>query len=73
VGADSPGVDGPDVDAGAGASLEAGSSPFAEEEAAFLAGAPDERRSFLAQPVPLKWIVGGANARMTGPSHRGHW
>jgi hypothetical protein len=26
----------------------------------------------LAQPLPLKWIVGGANARVTRPSQSGH-
>ena len=25
------------------------------------------RRSFLAQPEPLKWMVGGVNAFLTGP------
>ena len=41
--------------------------------AAFRVEAPADRRSFLAQPLPLNRIVGGANARMTGPSHSGHW
>jgi hypothetical protein len=32
------------------------------------------RRSFFAQPDPLKWIAGGANAFRTGPDpHSGHW
>jgi hypothetical protein len=31
------------------------------------------RRSFLAQPEPLKWIAGGANAFRIGPApHSGH-
>ena len=31
------------------------------------------RRSFLAQPVPLKWIAGAANAFFTGPPpHSAH-
>jgi len=31
------------------------------------------RRSFFAQPVPLKWIAGAANAFFTGPPpHRAH-
>ena len=31
------------------------------------------RRSFLAQPLPLKWMAGGANALRTGPApHSGH-
>ena len=31
------------------------------------------RRSFLAQPVPLKWIAGAAKAFFTGPPpHSGH-
>jgi hypothetical protein len=30
------------------------------------------RRSDFAHPLPLKWIVGGANARATGPPHSGH-
>jgi hypothetical protein len=37
------------------------------------AGALVARRSVFAQPVPLKWIVGGTNARATGPPHWGHW
>jgi len=32
----------------------------------------EARRSDFAQPVPLKWIVGGTNARATGPPHSGH-
>jgi hypothetical protein len=36
-------------------------------------GALVARRSDFAQPVPLKWIVGGTNARATGPPHSGHW
>jgi hypothetical protein len=31
------------------------------------------RRSFFAQPDPLKWMVGGANAFLIGPRpHDGH-
>ena len=33
----------------------------------------EARRSDFAQPVPLKWIVGGTKARATGPPHSGHW
>jgi hypothetical protein len=36
-------------------------------------GALVARRSVFAQPVPLKWIVGGTNALATGPPHSGHW
>jgi hypothetical protein len=36
----------------------------APSRAAFRDAAP---RSFFAQPLPLKWIVGGANALRTGP------
>jgi hypothetical protein len=61
--ADSPDADPPAVD----------SPPFAWSAAAFFAGAPVERRSFLAQPLPLKTIVGGANSRVTGPAQSGHW
>jgi hypothetical protein len=49
---------------------ESSPPPFAE---AFFVGAPEYRRSTFAQPLPLKWIVGGANARVTGPPHSGHW
>jgi hypothetical protein len=52
---------------------DAGSPVFVEPLAFFLAEAAEDRRSFLAQPLPLKWIVGGTNARLTRPSHRGHW
>jgi hypothetical protein len=39
--------------------------------AADRAAAP---RSFFAQPLPLKWIVGGANAFRTGPLRQtGQW
>ena len=58
----------------AGRRLAAGSSPSRRPaSAAFALGAPDDRRSIFAQPLPLKWIVGGANARVTGPSQSGHW
>jgi len=49
------------------------SPPFAWPVAAFRVGAPVDRRSILAQPLPLKTIVGGANARLTGPAQSGHW
>jgi hypothetical protein len=52
---------------------DAGSLPFDSPATAFLVGAPEDRRSFLAHPLPLKTMVGGANARLTGPSHSGHW
>ncbi len=65
---DSPEADSPEPDA-AGAD----SPPFDWSTAAFFAGAPVERRSFFAQPLPLKTIVGGAKARVTGPSQSGHW
>jgi hypothetical protein len=70
--ADSPELDPPDAD-----SLEldpgAVSPAFDELLDFFFAEAAEDRRSFLAQPVPLKWMVGGTNARVTGPSQRGHW
>lgn len=40
-------------------------SPASDDELRLFAAA---WRSFLAQPEPLKWIVGGANALRTGPS-----
>jgi hypothetical protein len=51
---------------------------FADSDAGVPASARRDRalvawRSLLAQPVPLKWIVGGAKARATGPPHSGHW
>jgi hypothetical protein len=52
---------------------DAGSPDFAPPLAFFVAAAAEDRRSFLAQPLPLKWIVGGTNARVTAPSQRGHW
>jgi hypothetical protein len=51
-----------------------GDDPDAEDPApARRDGALVARRSVLAQPLPLKWIVGGTNARATGPPHSGHW
>ena len=45
------------------------SPSFADDEPLFTAA----RRSFLAQPDPLKWIAGAANAFRTGPDpHSGH-
>ncbi len=75
---DSPDLDSPEVDPADGESPDFESpdfawSPFTWSAAAFFVGAPEDRLSFLAQPLPLKWIVGGANARTTGPSQRGHW
>jgi hypothetical protein len=52
---------------------DAGSLPFDSPATAFFVGAPEDRRSFLAHPLPLNTMVGGANARLTGPSHSGHW
>jgi hypothetical protein len=41
--------------------------------AVFFAPPEADRRSFLAQPEPLKTIVGGANALRIGPEpHSGH-
>jgi hypothetical protein len=31
-----------------------------------------EERSFLAQPLPLKWTAGAEKARVIGPPHLGH-
>lgn len=47
-------------------SVFAPSSP--ELVAAPAAGRDDVLRSFLAQPLPLKWIVGALNALRTGPA-----
>jgi hypothetical protein len=52
-------------------------SPLSDDEPSWLdlevPGLDVARRSFLAQPVPLKWIAGAANAFLTGPpSHSGH-
>ena len=45
-------------------------SPSFEAELPLFTAA---RRSFLAQPEPLKWIAGAANAFRTGPDpHNGH-
>ena len=45
-------------------------SPSFDADALLFAAAS---RSFLAQPDPLKWIAGGANAFRTGPDpHSGH-
>jgi hypothetical protein len=61
-------VEPPDV-----ASPDVASPTLGPPAAVFFVGAPEDRRSFLAQPLPLKWIVGGANARVTAPSQSGHW
>jgi len=46
-------------------------SPLSSE--VFFAPPEADRRSFLAQPEPLKTIVGGANALRIGPEpHSGH-
>ena len=52
-------------------------SPLSDDEPSWLdlevPGLDVARRSFLAQPVPLKWIAGAVNAFLTGPpSHSGH-
>lgn len=48
---------------------EPGSASFDADALLFTAA----RRSFLAQPDPLKWIAGAANAFRTGPDpHSGH-
>jgi hypothetical protein len=65
--ADSPELDPPDAD-----SPDADSPAFAGPPAFFFVEAAEDRRSFLAQPLPLKWIVGGTNARVTRPSQSGH-
>ena len=64
---DPPDVGSPELDAGAL------SPPLDGPLDLFFADAAEDRRSFLAQPLPLKWIVGGANARLTRPSQSGHW
>jgi hypothetical protein len=47
---------------------ESALEPEAASPVAFEAPAPDvARRSFLAQPDPLKWIAGVANAFLMGP------
>jgi hypothetical protein len=69
---DSPDVDAPDVDSPDCAWPDV-DAPDCAWAAAFAEGAAADRRSFFAHPVPLKWIVGGANARLTGPSQSGHW
>jgi hypothetical protein len=70
--ADSPELDPPDADS---PELDRGavSPAFDGLLAFFFAEAAEDRRSFLAQPLPLKWIVGGTKARVTRPSQRGHW
>jgi hypothetical protein len=46
------------------------SSPSFDDDAPLFTAA---RRSFLAQPDPLKWTAGAANAFRTGPEpHNGH-
>jgi hypothetical protein len=69
----SPGADPRDVESPEADSPDADSPPLAWSAPAFFEGARDDRRSFLAQPLPLKTIVGGANARVTGPAQSGHW
>ncbi len=44
----------------------AGSDPPSEAAAARVEERDAELRSFFAQPVPLKWIVGAVNALRTG-------
>jgi len=70
---DSPELESPDDDPPDFESAELESPDVPWPAAAFRVEAPADRRSFLAQPLPLNRIVGGANARMTGPSHSGHW
>ena len=65
--ADSPELDPPELDPPV-----ADSPAFAGPPAFFFVEAAEDRRSFLAQPLPLKWIVGGTNARVTRPSQSGH-
>ena len=52
----------------------ADAATFPPSSAAFDEPGEDvARRSFLAQPDPLKWIAGVANAFLTGPPpHNGH-
>jgi hypothetical protein len=71
--AGSPELDPPDAGSPELDPPDAGSPAFDELLALFFAEAAEDRRSFFAQPLPLKWIVGGTNARVTGPSQRGHW
>jgi hypothetical protein len=48
-------------------------SPLPLSSVAFLPPAPLERRSFFAQPEPLKTMAGGAKALRIGPDpHSGH-
>jgi hypothetical protein len=71
--ADSPGLDSPaELDSPELDSPDADSPAFAGPPAFFFVEAAEDRRSFLAQPLPLKWIVGGTNARVTRPSQSGH-
>ena len=70
---DPPELDSPEPDPSELAPPEAASPPFDGPLDRFFAEAAEDRLSFLAQPLPLKWIVGGANARLTRPSQSGHW
>ena len=70
--ADSPELDSPDADSPELDPPVADSPAFAGPPAFFFVEAAEDRRSFLAQPLPLKWIVGGTNARVTRPSQSGH-
>lgn len=71
--AEPPEPDPPDDGSPALDPADAGSRDFAPPLAFLVAEAADDRRSFLAHPLPLKWIVGGTNARVTRPWQRGHW
>jgi hypothetical protein len=55
--------DSPDVSPVSRFSLVSLESPSEDEPRLFAAA----RRSFFAQPDPLKWIAGAANAFRTGP------
>ena len=70
---DPPELDPPDDPATDDPSPALDPPSFGWPVAALFAGAAVARRSFLAQPLPLKWITGGANARVTAPSQSGHW
>ena len=69
---DPPELDSPDADSPELDPPDADSPAFAGPPAFFFVEAAEDRRSFLAQPLPLKWIVGGTNARVTRPSQSGH-
>jgi hypothetical protein len=69
---DVPSLDDAVPSVGAGLALP-DPSPLPSDEVVFADdGAAVARRSFFAQPLPLKWMAGGANALRTGPSpHNG--